>query len=409
MLVNIDELKNEFPILEYYIYKWKNELNENNKYINLAFIKFCLEVSKNEFIDIKTRQRLLEYENRLSRMSMLEQKYFTKWKMYNMLCKPSINNYDLQFNSINQNDKTNIYYIDLENKKKYLFTQSDFRKLIENYLFHSWVYDYIPDPIPIKNPYDNHIFTKKELENLDNQILNPPIIWTLYKDSEYCVDTLKINYNYYLLKNCLNSYISNLENDDIYYYLEDILLYSQYYNDEICKECLDNESLYRLNPVKQGIYKWVKSLKFQTKFTHNDYLSLKNIFRKPCKIHDRVKRCLRKEFDESGKFVFDITKNYSYNFVDVGEDVFYFNSEVTNSSKTKSNIIKDRCSVKKDKKKKIKTIDFFKFTSSPSSGFTNSSTETSKINVELKEEEGRIVLVLAENEFNGNTFIKNIL
>ncbi len=411
MYLDIDELKKNFPILTFYIEKYKNEfynLDKNN--IISTFTQFKNEFINNIFITQQTKIDIVKYLNNIVRQHYLENKYFNLWRnnlvKNKILNSEPVNQYDLEFNHINLDDKTNIVYINFSNGRKYIFTQKDFTKIIENCLFHSWEYDYLADPIHIKNPYEHHIFTKEELKHIDSQLIKPPIVWSLFKDSNYEILTLKENYNHYLLKNCLPSFINSLENEDYIYYLEDIIIYLKIYRKNIiCSECLNNPSIYRSRKIKKVIEKWLLSIKFEIEFSKETIDIFKNTFKKPCKIHDKSTSIISypKPFILNNSFIFNIDSSIiNFDFSKDENNLFLFQSSII--SYTNKLIKKNRNRVLKrilpTKVKKEKKFYDFKF------DLTNVS---SYISVNLIEIDGKIKVELSENSFNNNRFIKTIL
>lgn len=409
MYLDTKEFIKEFPLLEYYI--CYGFCSSQNQALSIQLLTFRFLIVNNLFIDIDIKKKLITYQNRIVRTNYIENKFFNKWIRFLLNKKKAINTFDLEFNKIEETSK-NINFIDFRNKKRYVFTQKDFKNVIQNSLFYSWNYDYTPDPLPIRNPYDNHTFTKTELLELDKQINDPPLIWKLFKDSNYCIETLKITYNYYLLKNCINSYIANLENEDIIYYLESILLFfknraNQNSNSnnnisykDICKKCFENQSFYRQKNVKDILYRWIQYLKFKIPFTNDNYIRLLKVFKNPCVIHTRI----IKKKNRYRNIVQSIGKS---NNLLCDKDIFVFTANkdksVDDITITKEKNLKHtKYSLWYKNKNKNKNVDIF-------SNTTNIFLPKSNcIHLELFEAEDMIRVRLSEKILNGYSFIKTI-
>jgi hypothetical protein len=134
---------------------WKHKDNNRNLTFITKISRFKKTIIDNNFINNETKILSFKYLDDIIRTLYLKYKYYKLW-IFRILCKkPSVNLLDLEFNEINNNSSDIIVYIDNEERRKYLFTQKDFNKLVKTNLEHSYAYDAIPEPLPIKNPYTN--------------------------------------------------------------------------------------------------------------------------------------------------------------------------------------------------------------------------------------------------------------
>ncbi len=386
MYFDLEYCRKRFPILEFYLTKWANKLqNLKNREICLTLLKFRKDFESNVFIEEEAKEQMIVYLENCIRRYYLENKYLTLWNLKHLHRRKPINLYDLQFDPIDVNDSTLIHYIHYKNRNKYIFTQKDFKQIITNSLFHSYLYDCLPDPIPIKNPYDNTLLTRNELLFIDKQLIDPPLVWVLYKESGFHIETFKVQFQYYLQKNCISSFLSTLENEDFEFYLDDIMEYFKVDRSEYCIKCLSTPSLYRKHSVLDGLYLWFCHLRFGKKFTSKDLERLLKLFKKPCSLHKK-----KEKKREIAVNKINFTSTSTCEFTKDKEDIFVFQSTSVAFSK--------KSFTRRQKKTEIKTTRVLPF-----------SIPSSSIEVELVEDLGGIKMVLTEKLFNHNSFIKNIL
>lgn len=212
----------------------------------------------------------LDHIHSRSRKYYLMQKYSKKWLNFYINKKEPINNTDLELNNIDLNDPRKYYinHIDYKERKRYLFSQSDFCKIIKTCLENSYDYDIEPSPINIKNPYTNKEFSKTELRSFNSKVRDMPILWLMFVDSDY--DLIKFKYKYYdyLLELCIPNYVDKLEDRDIIDYIINIFVI---HNKRYCSKCLFSKKCIRDKKIKNCMIDWIRYLKL------NKYFQLKHI------------------------------------------------------------------------------------------------------------------------------------
>lgn len=214
----------------------------------------------------------LDHLHSRSRKYYLMQKYSKKWLNLYINKKDPVNNTDLELNDIDP-QKYYINHLDYKERKRYLFSKSDFCKIIKTCLENSYDYDIEPLPMSIKNPYTNKEFSKTELRSFNTKIGDMPILWTMFVDSDY--DTLKFKYKYYnyLLDVCIPNYVDKLGDEDMIDYIMDIF---HHYNSSFCNKCLLSRKYLRDRKVKNAVIGWIRYLKLNKCFQsrHISYLEL---------------------------------------------------------------------------------------------------------------------------------------
>jgi hypothetical protein len=205
-------------------------------------------------------------------------KYTKKWITYHINKKESINIRDLEFNPIN-NDHYYINYIDYVERKRYLFSENDFRKIVISCLHNSYEYDIDPDPIPIKNPYTNHILTKTELRMFHNSIRYMPISWMMFVDCGFDLVKLKSKYYINLLDLCIPNYVDKLNDLDIIDYIIDIFMYL---NEPYCNRCLIKKRDIRSTTVRNMLIEWIRYLKLDMIMSNRLIVNIKKKYNIQC-------------------------------------------------------------------------------------------------------------------------------
>uniref|UniRef100_A0A6C0C371 Uncharacterized protein n=1 Tax=viral metagenome TaxID=1070528 RepID=A0A6C0C371_9ZZZZ len=139
-------------------------------------------------------------------------------------------NVDMGFTELNENDKNVISIV--QNKKKYLFKITDLFKLLNDKM--TLGNDYFITSSPIKNPYNNILFSKADLYNFYFKMKFD----TLYFN-EVLHQFFKVNFNIYefqehnmtlLKENMINDKVRNMSSNILY---QKILKMIEFINNEI--------------------------------------------------------------------------------------------------------------------------------------------------------------------------------
>jgi hypothetical protein len=274
MLTFLDEI--EHPIFKV----WKAGQKKNVKSLNYYILTFRKYLLGNNFISDTTRKELYEILDIVGYKAYLSYKYSKIWFINCIKNKPAVNDLDLELNSISDNTKNVIVYLDMVNRRKYLFSQRDFKKIIKSRLESSYVYDHIPEPLIITNPYTNREIGRLELMAIDEMLIDAPLIWKLYKDCYYDIERFRILHNTYLLSVSVVSYVDQMEDIDIVFYINDI--FSSYGIDNFCKECLNNNVGFNSKELKSILIQWLLDKKLLDVFTKSNLAKLYKMFSIPC-------------------------------------------------------------------------------------------------------------------------------
>jgi hypothetical protein len=274
MLTFLDEI--EHPIFKV----WKRGQKGNIKTLNYYITAFRKYLVSNKFINETTRRELYELLDAVAYKANLSYKYGKIWFINCIKNKDSVNGFDLELNSISDNTKDVIVYLDMVNRRKYLFSQKDFKKIIKSRLENSYVYDHIPEPLIITNPYTNREIGRLELMAIDEMLIDSPLIWKLYKDCYYDIELFRTIHHTYLLNVSVVSYVDQMEDIDILFYINDIFLYYEIWN--YCKECLNTYVGFDKKELKGIIIQWLLSKKVLDVFTRSNLTKLCKMFSIPC-------------------------------------------------------------------------------------------------------------------------------
>lgn len=289
--------KNNINELLLYLYNSWNTFDKSYFSENKKNITFKLYVLNNKTLSFNIIQNCIDSLDLFFRLNFLFKKYYKKWFDYYLIKKEPINTLDLELNKIDLK-KYHINYIDYVSKKRYLFTLSDFKKLVKNNLEHSYNYDMIPCPIPIKNPYTNKEFTKKELSTFNNQFDDMPIVWNMFVDCNYNISKFKRKYSSYLSEMCIPSFVGQMEDDDIIFYLKQIFLF---FNINYCKKCILENSL-KTKKITNIISDWILYIKYNKNFNDDYEEQLSKIYSKE-KCHHRDKIYIKRSIPP---FIFNL-------------------------------------------------------------------------------------------------------
>ena len=266
-----------------YFNMWKSKNNNNTLPFITSICRFKKYILSNNFINNEIKELSFRYLDNILRIPYLKQKYCKLWLIKYLGRNPSVNNLDLELNQINTNDSDIIVYIDMEERRKYLFTQKDFNKLVKTNLEHSFAYDAIPEPLPIRNPYTNKEILRHDLINIDNMLKNAPLVWHMFKSCSYDINVLKIIHYPYLSGVCISSFIDGLENEDIIFYINDMFEFFKI--DTYCRKCVAEGKNIRSRLVRNTLINWICALKLAKPFTRLDMYYLIKLYITPCVIH----------------------------------------------------------------------------------------------------------------------------
>lgn len=336
--MNIDDDNPAIYLLNSIYIVW--ECKENNKKNKLMFFKDY--ILKNHNYDI-----LINFIDKSIRYTYLLKKYSKKWVTYYINKKDPINIRDLEFNPIN-NDNYYINYIDYVERKRYLFSENDFRKIVISCLHNSYEYDIDPDPINIKNPYNNHKLTKTELRMFNNSIRDMPISWIMFVDSDFDIFKLKSKYYINLLELCIPNYVDKLNDLDIIDYILDIFTYL---NESYCNKCLISKRDIHSKSIKNALIEWIRYLKLDINMSNKVIENIKNKYKVDC-IYCFPQSNNLKNIENKFILQVDITKPLFFmGEIEDNEDIIYT---------SKIDIKKDKRKKRKERQKMMKRIKALK-------------------------------------------------
>ncbi len=328
---------------------WKSNI-KTIKSMNSHIVDFKRYLINNKFISENDRNRLFRLVDDLLRKAFLSYKYGKLWLINCIKRTTAINGFDLELNEIDENKKDVIVYLDIAARRKYLFSQKDFIKIIKSNLENSYMFDHLPQPLPIRNPYTNREFHKLDLIEIDRMLIDSPLIWKMYRDCKYNVERFKLtNYNYLTIFS-VGSYVDQLEKEDIIFYIEDIFMYYNFV--KYCVKCVNDTKDVRNIKLRSILMNWFLYQKRLDVFTQEDLNTICEIFKINCIKHMQKDETTVKYFDSS-------IINFEFTGGPI-KDGFVFNTpdsdDATRIQKTihKKKIKKNRSVLKK--KVVIKTI-----------------------------------------------------
>jgi len=315
---------------------------------------FKQHLFRQPFISTYVFIQCYNYINGMIRKHYLAKKYTNQWITYTISKKPFINSTDLELNPFNDR-KPYLKYIDYEERKNYRFSVSEFIKMVRSNLEHSYIYDLAPEPLPIKNPYTNKIFTKEELIRFNVSLYKMPLVWHLFVDSGFDISKMKENHYEYLLSICIPSFIDQLEETDIVLYIQDIFEF--YSITTYCKKCIEEKKYLRNKIVRETLIQWIKTIKFSTENLRS--ANLKNMFKllslydAECQIHTKKREILkrRRVGITDGQIVKNIDTNCTV-FLDLSKPFEFTMGTYTEEDQRE---YKDKRREKNRLKKKIKS------------------------------------------------------
>jgi hypothetical protein len=179
--------------------------------------------------------------------------------------------------SISETKSDILNHVNYKERKRYIFTHKDFKKIVETCLMNSYEFDIEPRPIMIKNPYTNKEFTKTELRFFNSKLKDMPIIWHMFTDSDFDIVTLKYKYYSYLLELCIPSYIEKIDESDIVEYIIDICIN---HNIQYCYGCISEKHNIKTRIVKNALISWIRNLKLGKHFSDSHIDNIRNTYEK---------------------------------------------------------------------------------------------------------------------------------
>lgn len=250
------------------------------KYLNYTYKSLYISNDILKLYNTHIDTRIREY--------YITEKYSKIWLTYHINRKIPVNSLDLELNFIDE--KMCINHIDYKERKRYIFTHKDFKKIAETCLMNSYEFDIEPRPMMIKNPYTNNEFTKTELRYFNSNLKDMPVIWHMFTDSDFDILKLKYRYYSYLLDICIPSYVEKLDDRDIEDYIIDICIN---YNIQYCHKCTSEKNNIKSNKVKNVLISWLRSLKLSKNFSDKYINDIRNVYGE--------QYCCHKEDDKDDK------------------------------------------------------------------------------------------------------------
>jgi hypothetical protein len=266
---------------------WKSQLKpgNTNRSITGHIVDFKRYVIGNKFINETAREVIFLEIDILVRRAYLSYKYAKLWLIKYIHRKRPVNGFDLGLDEIDENIKNVITYVDIRARRKYLFSQKDFKKLIKSSLENSYMYDHLPQPLPLRNPYTNKEFHTTDLIDIDRILIDSPLIWKMFRDCKYNLERFKITNYTYLTICCTGSFVDQMDGSDITFYIEDIFMYYNVKN--YCTKCVQDISNIRNKKLRNILINWFLFQKHLGIFTQIDLISLCEIFKLDCLVHTK--------------------------------------------------------------------------------------------------------------------------
>jgi hypothetical protein len=256
------------------------------KSMNSHIVDFKRYLINNKFIGENVKNDLLKSIDGVMRKVFLGYKYGRLWLVNCIKRTTPVNDFDLELNEIYENTKDVIVYVDIGARRKYLFSQKDFRKIIKTNLENSYMYDHLPQPLPIRNPYTNREFNKLDFIGIDTMLVDSPLIWKMYKNCRYNLEWFKLtNYNYLMISS-VGSYVDQLEKADLVFYIEDIFRFYNYIH--YCKECVSDTDNLRNRRLRRVMMNWFLYQKRLGVFTQEDLNTICEIYKFRCRPHKMI-------------------------------------------------------------------------------------------------------------------------
>jgi hypothetical protein len=286
------------------LFNFENSTDNCLEFINRYFELWCLSndekfsiikkvcMFKHHIVQLKWISpndlvKILTYLDKVSRTYYLSKKYTKKWLGHFINKKQPINTSDLELSSLDITNFSNyINYIDYKNRQHYLFTVKDFTGLIYTNLENCYMYDIVPQPLDIKNPYTNNIFTREELIDIHLKYSSRteiPLIWNMFINCGYSINLFREEHYDYLLKLCIPSFVDKLEDVDILYYLYDIFNYLFFTT--YCKECIREKKYFRDKKIRNVLIYWIRSIKLNQQIDLVKINIVLKLYSANCEIH----------------------------------------------------------------------------------------------------------------------------
>jgi hypothetical protein len=263
---------------------WKSQIR-TVKSMNSHIVDFKRYLINNKFIGDTVRNELNNRVDEILRKAFLSYKYGKLWLVNCIKRTKSVNDFDLELGEIDENKKDVIVYIDIGVRRKYLFSQKDFRRMIKSNLENSYVFDHLPQPLPIKNPYTNREFSKLDLIEIDSMLIDSPLIWNMYRDCKYNLERFKlINYNYLMVCSA-GSYVDQLEKEDLVFYIEDIFMF--YNIVKYCEKCVEDIGELKNRQLRSILMNWFLFQRRLGIFTQDELNLLCEMFKMNCLKHKK--------------------------------------------------------------------------------------------------------------------------
>jgi len=289
---------------------------------NSDFTKYKYFILKNFLFapttNVKNRHLFLEIFNNIQRkyLALLRFKSIVQFKVKKHLDNPI----DLHFNNLDlMDDKYKITLIN--NNVKYQFSIFDLIKIINTAL--SYEYRFFPDPVTIKNPWDNNVFTINNLYNIyffikkiDN--INMSILFFRFFQSNFCIKHFLDN-NQLIIKNFIINNCRNMQDDKKKIYIRNML---NIFNQSITSSN-NSDRIYvdKLFPDKKLIHIFEDYLKMYllSKYSYESDIRIKNRIN----LHKRLKLFKKKQPIFGRKIIcHDIIKLYYISVLHYNESQF---------------------------------------------------------------------------------------
>lgn len=257
----------------FYFYNYISLSLDSNKY-NKPFF-FLRDINKNIFIDEETKERIFNtfcmiqrHKNALNRFL-----HIYKIKTYKVHNKE-----DMYLNPIVENNKNTVVII--QQGKKYLFVIKDLMNILSMAIGNCS--HFFPNPLTIKNPYNNVPFSKSALYNIYFSIKRSdyimPILFHHFFITNFDMKCYMVKYEDVIIEEYIKKYVYSNDIHDLYLR---ILIMFCHSNITIHNDYPEETLVHTMRPI---LHKFLLSIycisSSKMNYYHNEWIHAMNAFEK---------------------------------------------------------------------------------------------------------------------------------